>query len=279
MRRLFVPLACAALITSLAQAQSPVPPSTLPAASAAAPQTVALTLENAVQTALQQNPQLRAAAAELDANDGAVRQAGLIPNPVLAVDQEDTRSSTRTTTVQLSQTLEMGGKRAARVELAQRGKDIAALDLVTRRSDIRAMAVQAFFDALTAQERVKVAEESLRIAGSGADAAMRRVTAGKVSPTEETRARVAQSTARIDLRLARGELRVTVEDDGVGLQACGETGHFGLSIMRERALAIGAGLSVKTIPPRGTRVALRLPGVALDPEEKVDAQRHLAADR
>jgi len=86
-------------------------------------------------------------------------------------------------------------------------------------------------------------------------------------------------TARIDLRLARSEPRVTVEDDGVGLQACGETGHFGLSIMRERALAIGAGLSVKTIPPRGTRVALRLPGVARDPEEKADAQRHLAADR
>ncbi|MEL7937398.1 sensor histidine kinase [Pseudomonas delhiensis] len=86
-------------------------------------------------------------------------------------------------------------------------------------------------------------------------------------------------TARIDLRLARGELRVAVEDDGIGLQASGETGHFGLSIMRERALAIGASLSVKTIPPRGTRVALRLPGVAAQPEEKADAQRHLAADR
>lgn len=206
MRRLFVPLACAALISSLAQAQSPLPPSVKPGASAAvAPQSVALTLESAVQTALQQNPQLRAATAELEASDGAVRQAGLIPNPVLGVDQEDTRSATRTTTVQLSQTLELGGKRAARVELAQRGKDIAALDLLTRRGDIRAMAVQAFFDALTAQERVKVAEESLRIAGSGADAAARRVTAGKVSPTEETRARVAQATARIDLRQAEAE--------------------------------------------------------------------------
>ncbi|WP_164078980.1 TolC family protein, partial [Stenotrophomonas maltophilia] len=68
-----------------------------------------------------------------------------------------------------------------------------------------ATAVQAFFDALTAQERVKVAEESLRIAGSGVDAAARRVTAGKVSPTEETRARVAASTARIDLRQAQAE--------------------------------------------------------------------------
>lgn len=198
MRRILVPLACAALITSLAQAQSPVPAA---AFDAPAP----LTLAAAVQAALSQHPLLRAATAELDASDGAVRQAGLLPNPVLGVDQEDLRSGTRTTTIQLSQTLELGGKRAARVALAQRGQDIAALDLLARRADIRADAVQAFFDALTAQERVKVADESLRIASSGVDAAVRRVTAGKVSPTEETRARVAQSTARIELRQAQAE--------------------------------------------------------------------------
>ena len=216
MRRTFVPLACAALISSLAQAQSPAPSATtrpdvnVAASAAISPQTASLTLSAAVDTALAQNPQLRAAAAELDANDGALRQAGLIPNPVLGVDQEDLKSGTRTTTVQLAQTLEMGGKRAARVELAQRGKDIAALDLVARRADIRASAIQAFFDALTAQERVKVVEESLRIANSGVDAAVRRVTAGKVSPTEETRARVAASTARIDLRQAQAELSASL---------------------------------------------------------------------
>lgn len=208
MHKFIVPLACAALVTSLAQAQPPGSPSPLtspfPSASRVEPPAAgpALTLEAAVQAALQQNPQLRAAAAELDANDGTVRQAGLAPNPVLALDQEDLRSGSRTTTVQISQTLELGGKRAARVELAQRGKDIAALDLAARRADVRAAAIQAFFDALIAQERVKVAEESLHIAGSGVDAAVRRVTAGKVSPTEETRARVAQSTARIELRQA-----------------------------------------------------------------------------
>lgn len=206
MRRLLVPLACAALFPSLASAQGPLPATAAAQTQAATPTTASgLTLAKAIEAALQQNPQLRAASAELDASDGSVRQAGLLPNPVLGVDQEDTRSATRTTTVQLSQTLELGGKRAARVALAQRGKDIAALDLLTRRGDVRAQTVQAFFDALTAQERVKVAEESLRIAGSGVDAAVRRVTAGKVSPTEATRARVAQSTARIEWRQAQAE--------------------------------------------------------------------------
>ena len=91
MRRTFVPLACAALISSLAQAQSPAPSATtrpdvnVAASAAISPQTASLTLSAAVDTALAQNPQLRAATAELDANDGALRQAGLIPNPVLCV--------------------------------------------------------------------------------------------------------------------------------------------------------------------------------------------------
>lgn len=210
MRRTFVPLACAALISSLAQAQpsgiiSPgvagvqVAQASVQALNPSAPpvalQTAPLNLRSAVDTALAQNPTLRAAAAELDANDGTVRQAGLIPNPVLGVDQEDVKSGTRVTSMQLSQTLETGGKRAARIEVAQRGKEIAALDLVARRAEVRALAIQAFFDALTAQERVKVVEESLRIANSGLDAATRRVTAGKVSPTEETRARLARQEA------------------------------------------------------------------------------------
>ncbi|EPF6605934.1 histidine kinase [Pseudomonas aeruginosa] len=86
-------------------------------------------------------------------------------------------------------------------------------------------------------------------------------------------------TARIDLLLLRDELQVAVEDDGIGLQGGSAHGHFGLSIMRERALAIGASLSVQSIQPRGTQVALRLCGLTITPEENADGQRHLAADR
>ncbi len=204
MRRLFVPLACAALFPfaagALAQPQSqPQPPLT------------GLTLEAAVQTALQQSPILRAYGLELESTDGAIRQAGLVPNPTLGLSAEDTRKETRTTSMTLSQTLELGGKRAARVELAQRDRDVAALALEAQRADVRASTIQAFFDVLIAQERVQVAEASQAIAASGADAVSRRVTAGKVSPVEETRARVAASTARIELRQAQADLAAALK--------------------------------------------------------------------
>lgn len=86
-------------------------------------------------------------------------------------------------------------------------------------------------------------------------------------------------TARLDLRLCGDAVEVSVQDDGIGLRPITEGGHFGLSIMRERALAIGASLSVERTQPRGTRVFLRLPGVVRHLEEETDAKRHTAADR
>jgi cobalt-zinc-cadmium efflux system outer membrane protein len=214
MRRTCVPLLCTALITPFAFGQATTPatgqalqPSQAASAPAAAASAVStgLTLDAAVQTALRQNPLLRAAEADVAASRGAIDQAGVLPNPSLGVDQEDTRRETRTTTVMLSQAFELGGKRAARVELARSGRDLAIADLAARQADVRAGTIEAFFNALIAQERVKVAEESLGIASSGSAAASRRVTAGKVSPTEETRARVAEATSRIELRQAQAD--------------------------------------------------------------------------
>jgi cobalt-zinc-cadmium efflux system outer membrane protein len=208
MFRSMVPLAVATLSALLLPVAFAQPAESAPfterlAASELSPS--GLTLEAAMRSALLNNPQLRAAQLEVEAGDGAVRQASLLPNPSLDYTQEDLKKQSRTTTVLLSQPLELGGKRAARTALAQRSRDVAVADLEARRSEVRATAIQAFFDALVAQERVTVADESLRIAEGGSAAAARRVAAGKVSPTEETRARVAEANARIERRQAQAD--------------------------------------------------------------------------
>ena len=83
MRRLLVPLACAALFQVQAFAQAgesrPATPEAAASAAASAAGTVypqsGLTLDAAVQTALRQNPLLRSFGYELESNDGAIRQA------------------------------------------------------------------------------------------------------------------------------------------------------------------------------------------------------------
>lgn len=182
-------------------------PTTTFAPALAKESTGSLTLSAAIDLALTSNPELSAAANELRAVEGAVIQAGILPNPEISTSVEDTQNkSTRTTTIQLNQRIELGGKRSARIASAERGRDVAAADLVAKRLDVRATVIGAFFDVLVAQERVKQAEDLLGLAQRASQAAARRVTAGKISPVEETKARVAEASARVELNQAQREL-------------------------------------------------------------------------
>src|SRR5450830_1063094 len=79
-----------------------------------------ITLRDAVALALANNPELSAAQRELEAVDATVIQAGARPNPELSALMEDTRKSSRTTTLQINQPIELGGKRQARIDAAER---------------------------------------------------------------------------------------------------------------------------------------------------------------
>lgn len=170
------------------------------AASIAQAQT--LTLDTALQTAFANNPDLAAAQWDIEIAAGGRQQAGLIPNPVASWDAEDTRRDTRTTTLKLSQTLELGGKRGARIDVATRAQDAAALALEQRRNTLRAEVIEGYYGALRAQERLDLAQRSLALAERGLVVANGRVTAGKSSPVEATRAQVQLSEIRLELNRA-----------------------------------------------------------------------------
>ncbi len=74
----------------------------------------------------------------------------------------------------------------------------------------------------------------------------------------------AQRTATGETSVFDQDMRVTINDDGVGfsvpdrVEALTELGHFGLIGLRERAELIGAQLTIAS-SPRGTTIELRLP--------------------
>ena len=80
-----------------------------------------LSLDAALTTALAHHPDLRASMLEREASEGATQQAGAWQNPELSTLVEDTRQATRTTTIQLNQPIELGGKRSARVNATAGG--------------------------------------------------------------------------------------------------------------------------------------------------------------
>ncbi|ETK23132.1 putative metal transporter-like exported protein [Pseudomonas sp. FH1] len=170
---------------------------------ASASQAQTLTLDSALQTAFANNPELAAAQWDIDIAQGGRQQAGLIPNPVASWDVEDTRRDSRTTSIKISQALELGGKRGARIDVASRAQDAAALTLEQRRNTLRAEVIDNYYGALLAQERLDLAQRSMTVAERGLVVANGRVTAGKASPVEATRAQVQLSEIRLELDRAQ----------------------------------------------------------------------------
>ncbi|RNF29580.1 cobalt-zinc-cadmium resistance protein, partial [Massilia aurea] len=146
-----------------------------------------LTLEAAIDLALRANPTLRAAGSEVAAQEGALTQAGTLSNPELELLREGEGSSNRTTTATLNIPIELGGKRAARVEAARQEGRLAAIALEAERDKVRADTAAAFHDVVAAQERERMAQELVALAGRALGAAGKRVEAGTLSPVEETR--------------------------------------------------------------------------------------------
>ena len=168
-----------------------------------------LSLGAALDLAYSANPDIAVARREVQAVEGAILQAQTIPNPQVGTSIEDTKQETRTTTFQLSQPLELGGKRAARVTAARRGYDAAMLELQGKQAEVRAAVVSAFYDVVTAQERFRLAQATTELAKRATEIASKRVLAGKVSPVEETKARVAESGVRVELAQATSELQAS----------------------------------------------------------------------
>jgi cobalt-zinc-cadmium efflux system outer membrane protein len=162
-----------------------------------------LSLPQAIDAAFSQNPELAAARQEIGVAEGDRQQAGLIPNPVLSWEAEDTRRDTRTTTVMLSQALELGGKRGARIDVAERGQDAAQIELERRGNELRAQVVQAFYSAVRAQTGLELAMQSQALARRGLEVAQGRVRAGKSSPVEATRAEVQLAETELLVRRAQ----------------------------------------------------------------------------
>lgn len=175
--------------------------------SAAAAAAEPLSLAKAIELALEGNPEVAAAKRQWEATEGQVLQGRSRPNPELAYSLEDTRSKTRTQSWQLNLPVELGGKRAARTKAAEKSREQAQAQLAELQATVRANVAAAYFDVLTAQERLVLARDSAALAKSSTDTVSKRVAAGKVSPVEESKARVAEAGVRVELAQAASEQR------------------------------------------------------------------------
>lgn len=170
-----------------------------------------LSLREALALALKANPELAAFSQEVRATEAAVLQAAVLPNPVLGIGADNlgnarkAEAGDRSLSLQIGQLIELGGKRAARMRLAETGRDLANWDYEAKRIELLAQVAQRFVDLLVSQSRETLAVETQGLAKEVAEAVTKRVQAGKVSPVEETKARIALASAGVELEQAKRE--------------------------------------------------------------------------
>lgn len=172
-----------------------------------------LTLARAIGAALAGNPELRIGEFELRAGEGRLRQAGLRPNPELALELENFAGSGEAsgtdvleTTLALSQVVELGGKRDRRQQVASRDFDALSLARQIRQLDVLAEVTRRYLEVVLAQERLALGQTALELEEQTLRVMGRRVQAARSPRAEQTRAAIARTRARLDRARARQAL-------------------------------------------------------------------------
>ncbi len=172
-----------------------------------------LTLARALALTLERSPELAAFDWDIRAAEARIIQARLRPNPELSLEAEDI-TGTRAfksgdeaeTTLQLSQLIELGGKRPARIQEAQLHRALADFEYQVKRVAVLRETTERFIELLLAQRRVALAEETVTLTGQAVPLTEQRVEVGKASAVETTRANVGLALAQIAREQARRDL-------------------------------------------------------------------------
>lgn len=175
---------------------------------------VPLTLNRAVERALDQHPELQVFQLRQQGLEGLRESAALAPAWRIEAEVENFAGSGDAQgfsgseqTLALSSVIELGGKRAARVAVidARTGRvdterQVKALNLISR-------VTQSFIDALAAQQRLKLTRDALNLAEATLQVVERRAAAGGAPEAEVLRAKAAKTQTELALTNVEREIQ------------------------------------------------------------------------
>ncbi len=202
-------------------------------AAAAQDRMTRLTVQEALELAMQANPALRAKQFEYQAVGAGEITAGLRPNPSanFLAEQFGGGSASQTQyTVTVGQPIELGGKRQRRLESARAATRVTGHELDDARRQVAFQVKKAFTDALVGRESLALAEQNLHALDELERIQRFRAEKGDISELELLRiqvqrfaferdaadARQALQVARIGLRSAVGPARLSEDFALVG---------------------------------------------------------------
>lgn len=199
-----------ALLPSAVYAQAGAPPRPQRAAASAT-----LTLTEAIRRAVAANPKMTAADRDIGIAAGKRLQAGAVPNPELSFELDNSFGSgsyrgtqSAESTLQLSQLIELGGKREARMAAGAAEVEGARWQRAALRLEIISDTAVAFFNLLSGQRKLQIYDVQIAALERLTPLLQRRVEAGASSPGETARAQLAADLVRAERERARTALAI-----------------------------------------------------------------------
>lgn len=172
-----------------------------------------ISLRDAIRAALAHNPDLATFDFEFRVNDAQQQQAALKPQPEAQFALENALGTgavrgfkATETTLSLSQVIELGGKREARLATIDASRGALRVARQAAQLDVLAEVTRRFIAVAEAQEKVKLAQRATGIAAETVRAAEERVQAARAPDVELDRATVAEQRAQLQLQGARSLL-------------------------------------------------------------------------
>ena len=175
----------------------------------------AMTLEQAVETALNNNPEIQAVRLETDGAQGRLDQAGLLlgSNPVIegSVSRKDTLPEGGGTVtnygLRLSQEFELAGQRGLRLDAARSGREKASQDIRDKERVLIAAVKDAFARAIAAKRKIELTGEAVKLQEELVASATVKFQTGDISALEQNLADVELGKGRRERMLAEREQR------------------------------------------------------------------------
>src|SRR6202165_3847738 len=196
-----------------------------------------ISLAQALQRTLAANPRLTAAERDIGIATGLKVQADALPNPDLSSELDTALGSGRFTGVrsaetnlQLSQLVELGGKREARLAAGEAGIGTAVWQRRATRLEVLSETAIAFITVVSAQRRIEIFDEQISSLDQLIPLLQKRVQEGASSPAETLRAQVAADLFRVDRERAKTQLATARRD--LAILMGDSSPHFGEAVGR-----------------------------------------------
>jgi cobalt-zinc-cadmium efflux system outer membrane protein len=164
---------------------------------------------------LEANPRLTAAERDINIATGRKLQASVLPNPEISFDADNVfgtgpyqGTGAAEYTLQLSQLIELGGKRSARIAAGSAELETYRWQREAVRLEILSDTAIAYFNVLAAQRRIAIYDQQIAALQRLTPLLQKRVDAGASPPSEVARAQIAADLVRAERERSRATLAI-----------------------------------------------------------------------